>query len=334
VLRPCFFSPASLAGKFALYFSSEWMYNTLPQWERRKTTSTNRSLGFFVFAAEHEGRPVANKAKPRTKAAGGAVAVVIPARYASTRLPGKPLLEVNGKYLIQFVYEKACAARLASQVIIATDDKRIFDAAKAFGARVEMTNARHQSGTDRIAELVRSGRVRARIIVNVQGDEPEIDPASIDAAARLLLDDASADIATLVTPVASFSEYENPNAVKAVVGSDGFALYFSRAQVPFVRDGVSAKTDFAALGIYRHLGLYAYRRDALLAFAAAPQSRLEKLEKLEQLRALEMGLRIKTAVTRSAPAGIDTEADFRAFVRRQNLSQRRRPRSRRQGRGK
>jgi 3-deoxy-manno-octulosonate cytidylyltransferase (CMP-KDO synthetase) len=257
-------------------------------------------------------------ARPRAKQTRGAVAVVIPARYASTRLPGKPLLEVNGKYLIQYVWERASAARTVSQVVIATDDGRIAAAAKSFGAQVEMTSAAHQSGTDRIAEVVEAGKVKAGIIVNVQGDEPEIDPANIDAAAGLLLNDRLADIGTLVTPIAGVAEYENPNAVKAVIGADGYALYFSRAAVPYVRDGVSEKTDFAALGIYRHLGLYAYRRKALLAFARQPQSRLEKLEKLEQLRALEMGIRIKAAVTSSAPAGIDTKEDFERFVEREN----------------
>ncbi len=259
---------------------------------------------------------MAAKENPSGKADGGSVAIVIPARYASTRLPGKPLLQVDGKYLIQYVHERAARSKHAGSVIIATDDERIAQAARSFGAAVEVTGE-HASGTDRIAALVREGRVSGDIIVNVQGDEPEIDPANIDAAAALLLEDERADIATLVTPVASLEEYANPNAVKAVVGPDGYALYFSRATVPYVRDGVSADADFAALGIYRHLGLYAYRRDAILAFSEAPQSRLEKLERLEQLRALEMGLAIKTAIAKSAPAGIDTQADFRAFVERQ-----------------
>lgn len=246
----------------------------------------------------------------------GTVAIVIPARYASTRLPGKPLLSVNGKFLIQYVWERARQSALASKVLIATDDERILRAARGFGAEAAITG-QHNSGTDRIAELVRSKAVAADVIVNVQGDEPEIEAANIDMAASLLLDDDAADIATLATPVVSMAEYANPNAVKAVVGPDGYALYFSRAQVPYVRDGVNEKTDFAPLGVYRHLGLYAYRPRTLLAFSEAPQSRLEKLEKLEQLRALEMGLSIKVGITRSAPAGIDTEADFRAFVERQ-----------------
>ncbi len=257
-----------------------------------------------------------NERKPRGGDCDGAVAVVIPARFASTRLPGKPLLELDDKCLLQYVWEQALLAEFPSRIIIATDDQRIFDAAADFGAEVQMTSPDHQSGTDRIAEIVSSGLLNASVIVNVQGDEPEIDPCDIDAAARLLLDDAAADIATLVTPIASLDEYRNPNAVKAVVSGDSYALYFSRAAVPFVRDGIDEAADFASLGIYRHLGLYAYRRATLLEFSRAPQSRLEKLEKLEQLRALEMGLRIKTAVTLNAPAGIDTEADFQAFVKR------------------
>jgi 3-deoxy-manno-octulosonate cytidylyltransferase (CMP-KDO synthetase) len=257
---------------------------------------------------------------PSVTADRGAVAIVIPARYASTRLPGKPLLSVGGKYLIQYVWEQAKKSALASQVLVATDDERIYSAAKSFGADVEMTGE-HNSGTDRIAQLAREGKVAASIIVNVQGDEPEIDPANIDAAAGLLVEDEGADIATLVTPVSSLAEYRNPNAVKAVLDGRGRALYFSRAQVPYVRDGAGEGTDWASLGIYRHLGLYAYRREALLAMSAAPQSRLERLERLEQLRALEMGLVIKAAVTAAAPAGIDTEADFREFVARQRRRQ-------------
>lgn len=246
---------------------------------------------------------------------GERVAVVIPARYASTRLPGKPLLVAGGKSILEHVWRNSSRCALAGEVIIATDDQRIESAAKGFGARVEMTGE-HSSGTDRIAELVLSGRVDADVIVNVQGDEPEMDPANIDMAVRLLLDDEAADIGTLVTPVTSVAEYENPNAVKAVVTDKSYALYFSRARVPYVRDGIGRGPDLSVQGIYRHLGLYAYRRAALIEFSEAPESRLETLEKLEQLRALEMGLTIKVAVTGNAPAGIDTEEDFRAFVER------------------
>ena len=256
--------------------------------------------------------------KPRGRGRGAAaeIAVAIPARFASTRLAGKMLLEAAGKPLIQHVWERASLSKLAGTVVIATDDERIRRAAVGFGARAEMTSASCRSGTDRIAELVSTGRLDADIIVNLQGDEPEMDPSHIDAAASLLLEDATADIATLASPVASPDEYGDPNAVKVVLASDGLAIYFSRAKVPFVREGLDETADFAALGIYRHIGLYACRREALLRWAEAPPSRLENLEKLEQLRALEIGLRIKAAVVTAAPAGIDTERDFKAFQRR------------------
>lgn len=254
---------------------------------------------------------------PPGKDRGRGVAIVIPARFASTRLPGKLLLKVDSRPVIRYVWERASRSTLAERVVIATDDERILAAASGFGAEVLMTSVDCASGTDRIGELVGRGALDASIIVNVQGDEPEIDPAAIDEAVRLLLDDPSADIATLAVPVTSPAEYCDPNAVKVVVSSKGFALYFSRAQVPFVRGGVEEGADFAALGIYRHVGLYAYRRAALVACAEAPQSRLERLEKLEQLRALEMGLRIKVAVMDSAPRGIDTREDFEAFAARQ-----------------
>ena len=243
------------------------------------------------------------------------VAIAIPARFASTRLPGKMLLEVEGKPLIQYTWEEACASRLAAEVVIATDDERIADAARGFGARVEMTDPQCASGTDRIAELVRSGRLDADIIVNVQGDEPEIEPGAIDAAAQVLLDDESARIATLAAPVASREEYRDPAAVKIAVASDGCALYFSRAPVPFVRDGFGSLTP-ADMGICRHVGLYACRRGALLEWAGAPPTRLERLENLEQLRALECELKIKVVMIEKAPAGIDTRADFKAFEKR------------------
>ncbi len=247
---------------------------------------------------------------------GVTVAVAIPARFGSTRLAGKMLLEAGGKPLVQHVWERASSSKLAGTVVIATDDERIRKAAEGFGARAEMTSPSCQSGTDRIAELISDGRLAADIIVNVQGDEPEMNPAHIDAAASLLLEDAAADVATLATPVESLAEYENPNAVKVVLAADGYALYFSRAGVPFVRDGVGENADFARLGIYRHVGLYAYRREALVRWAEAAPSRLERLEKLEQLRALETGLRIKAAVVGAAPPGIDTEEDFQAFKKR------------------
>jgi 3-deoxy-manno-octulosonate cytidylyltransferase (CMP-KDO synthetase) len=247
------------------------------------------------------------------------VAVAIPARFASTRLAGKLLLDVAGRPLIQYTWERASLSQLASSVVIAADDERIIAAARSFGARAEMTDPGHKSGTDRIAELVRRGDLDGEIVVNVQGDEPEIDPRVIDSAVRLLIDDPSADIATVAVPIGSLEEYRDPNAVKIALAESGFALYFSRATIPFVREGLDADADFAALGIYRHVGLYAYRREELLRFSAAAPSRLERLEKLEQLRALDMGLKIKVAVASAAPAGIDTREDFEAFVERVGL---------------
>lgn len=244
------------------------------------------------------------------------VAIAIPARFASTRLPGKMLLEVNGRPLIQYTWERARASRLASSVVIVTDDERIATAARAFGAVAEMTSPDCASGTDRVAQLVRSGRLDADIVVNVQGDEPEMDPALIDAAAEILIEDEAADIATLAVPVASLEEYNDPNAVKVVIAADGRALYFSRAPVPFVRDGVGDAAEAADLGICRHIGLYACRREALLEWTSAPETHLERLEKLEQLRALECGLRIRVATVAQAPPGIDTLEDFKAFEKR------------------
>jgi len=258
---------------------------------------------------------VTPRSPSRRGAGGGGVSAVIPARYGSTRLPGKPLLEAAGKPIIQYVWERASAAESIREVVIATDDERILEAARAFGARAEMTRGECASGTDRVAELAGRGIVESEIIVNVQGDEPEIESSAIDAAARLLLEDESADIGTLVTPLRSLAEYENPNAVKAVVGRDSFALYFSRSPVPYVRGGLG-EGDLPAAGLYRHVGLYSYRREALLRLSEAPPSRLESLEKLEQLRALELALRIKVAEVEKAARGIDTREDFEAFARR------------------
>lgn len=257
---------------------------------------------------ESEGAPRAGRARMK-------VAIVIPARFASTRLPGKMLLEVNGRPLIQYTWQQARASRLASSIVIATDDERIATAARAFGAVAEMTSPDCVSGTDRVGELFRSGRLDADIVVNVQGDEPEIEPGLIDAAAEILIEDAAADIATLAVPVASLEEYNDPNAVKVAIAGDGRALYFSRAPIPFVRDGFG-DAQAADLGICRHIGLYACRRGALLEWTSAPETHLERLEKLEQLRALECGLRIRVATVAQAPPGIDTREDFKAFEKR------------------
>ncbi len=238
-------------------------------------------------------------------------AIVIPARYASKRLPGKPLLRETGKHLIQHVYEQACKATLASEVIIATDDPRIEAAVKSFGGNVALTKRSHPSGTDRVAEVAR--RLDADIIVNVQGDEPLIDPDSLDLLAQLLVGNPDAEMATLAVPFQSVEHWKNPNCVKVVCDNDGRALYFSRSPIPFVRDGAP---DLLAQPprFLLHLGLYAYRRDFLLMLAATPPAPLEQLEKLEQLRVLAMGRRIQVGIVAHAGIGVDTREDYERFV--------------------
>lgn len=239
------------------------------------------------------------------------VAVVIPARYASTRLPGKPLLRATGKYLVQHVYEQAAAARCAAEVVVATDDDRIRAAVLSFGGRVVMTSPDHPSGTDRAAEL--AAGLTADVVVNVQGDEPQVDPAAIDLLAGLMAD-GTADMATLAVPLPDRESYLSPNVVKVVSDDAGRALYFSRSPIPFVRDG---EPDFAArpARFLQHLGLYAYRRAFLLRLAATPPHPLEEAEKLEQLRVLGTGGTIRLGLVEHAHRGVDTPADYDAFVR-------------------
>lgn len=238
-------------------------------------------------------------------------AIIIPARFASSRLPGKPLLRETGKYLIQHVYERAVKARLANDVVVATDDERILHAVHGFGGRAVMTSSEHVSGTDRVAEAARS--TDAELIVNLQGDEPLIDPDSLDYVAELLLRHRQADMATLAVPITTHEQYRNPNCVKVVIGDCGQALYFSRSPIPYVRDG---EPDFKLqpFQFFQHLGLYAYRRRFLLELADQPASPLEQLEKLEQLRVLALGRRIQVGVVREHSVGVDTAEDYRRFV--------------------
>jgi 3-deoxy-manno-octulosonate cytidylyltransferase (CMP-KDO synthetase) len=238
-------------------------------------------------------------------------AIVIPARYAAKRLPGKPLLRATGKYLIQHVYERACQARSAGEVIVATDDPRIEAAVHGFGGRVVRTRRSHPSGTDRVAEVARG--LNADIIINLQGDEPLIEPASLDLLADSLKRDCAADMATLAVPFTSEEHWRNPNCVKVVCDHQGRALYFSRSPIPFVRDG---QPDFTARPprFLLHLGLYAYRRDFLLKLAATPPAPLEQLEKLEQLRVLALGRSIQVGIVEQAGVGVDTRADYEHFV--------------------
>jgi len=238
-------------------------------------------------------------------------AIVIPARFASTRLPGKPLLRGTGKYLIQHVYERALEAKSASQVIVATDDARIFTAVESFGGRVMMTRDDHVSGTDRVAEV--ADRLDVDAIVNLQGDEPLFDPAGLDLLVKLLADDPNADVATLAAPIRSMEIYTSPNCVKVVCDDRGRALYFSRSPIPMVRDGVP---DFSAEPprFLLHMGVYAYRKATVLKLAKTPPHLLEMTEKLEQLRVLGMGGTIRVGVVSAAHPGVDTPADYQKFV--------------------
>lgn len=239
--------------------------------------------------------------------------VVIPARYAATRLPGKALMPLAGKPIVQWVYERARAAG-AQEVLIATDDDLIVSAAHSFGAEAVMTAAAHASGTDRIAEVARvRGWPPASVVVNVQGDEPLMPAALIQQVAALLARHADADIATLASPITKVREFLDPNTVKVVTDGAGRALYFSRAPIPWNRDGAPAglasQRDLS--GARRHIGIYAYRVAALLRLAALPVSALETSEKLEQLRALEDGfdIRVGDAVERAGP-DVNTLADL------------------------
>lgn len=230
---------------------------------------------------------------------------VIPARYASTRFPGKPLHLIAGRPLLERVVERCRLARSLSDVVVATDDPRIAEVARQF-ARVEMTRTDHPSGTDRIAEV--AGRLDADGYVNVQGDEPLMDPAVIDAVAALL---DTSEMSTAATPIRELAEYENPNAVKVVLSSLGRALYFSRRTIPYLRDLATAApaVQLTAFPFLKHLGIYGYRRDTLLRLVSFPVSPLEAAEKLEQLRALENGIPIAVARVMHDSIGVDVPAD-------------------------
>jgi len=241
--------------------------------------------------------------------------VIIPARYGSTRLPGKPVLEVarevTGKYIIQHVYERAARASSVERVIVATDDRRVAEVVAGFGGEVRMTSAEHRSGTDRIAEV--AAELDAPIIVNVQGDEPEIHPDQVEQVIQLLVEDREAVMGTLAHPIESREEWLDPNVVKVVLDADGCALYFSRSPIPYLRD-YDGPLEAAPARPLHHLGIYSYRRDFLLLYAALPHSPLEEAEKLEQLRALGAGYRIKVGITDRRSIGIDTPADLEAWL--------------------
>jgi 3-deoxy-manno-octulosonate cytidylyltransferase (CMP-KDO synthetase) len=237
--------------------------------------------------------------------------VIIPARFAASRLPGKPLLMIGDRPLIQWVWQRARASGAAS-VLLATDDERIRSVALTFGADCLMTSQQHASGTDRIAEVARlRGFGPDDIVVNLQGDEPMMPPEVIAGVAQALQDAPRADIATAVAPIQSLREFLDPNCVKALRASDGRALYFSRAPVPWPRDSVTADRPTRFAGAWRHIGIYAYRVRSLLQFAAWPPTPLEVTEKLEQLRALEYGMHIHLVPLPTVPpAGVDTPEDL------------------------
>jgi 3-deoxy-manno-octulosonate cytidylyltransferase (CMP-KDO synthetase) len=230
---------------------------------------------------------------------------IIPARYASTRFPGKPLALIAGKPLIQHVVQRCQQASTLSEVIVATDDERIRQVAEAF-CRVELTAAHHPSGSDRIAEV--AARCACDAVVNIQGDEPLIDPAVIDAVARAL---EQAEMSTAATPITSPAEYDNPNVVKVVADGSGRALYFSRRTIPYLREAanVSVSEQMAAFPFLKHLGIYGYRRETLLRLVKFPVSPLEAAERLEQLRALENWIPIAVVTVDYDSVGVDVKAD-------------------------
>ena len=248
------------------------------------------------------------------------VFAIIPARYSSVRLPGKMLLPIAGKPLILHTVERAREAATIDEVIVATDDHRIFEAVTAEGHQAVLTSAEHQSGSDRIAEVANS-LPKGSIIVNVQGDEPVISPATIDAAVNALLHDPQADMATTCEPIESLLELLNGNNVKVVIGDNGYAVYFSRSPMPWPRDAslrhggdpnraIEEQPELLS-NFRKHTGLYVYRREYLLKFTQLPQTKLEKFEMLEQLRALENGAKIRVVEAAAKSIGVDTEADLK-----------------------
>ena len=232
----------------------------------------------------------------------GPVIAIIPARYQSSRLPGKALADIGGRPMIEHVYRRTAAASSVSSVLVATDDERILEAVRGFGGAACMTSPDHLSGTDRLAEV--AAELGSEIIVNVQGDEPLIEPAMIDEAIEPLLADPMVVMSTLRRRIDDPAELENPNVTKVVVDGDGYALYFSRAPIPFNRSGRPPARA------WRHVGLYVYRRDCLLQLASLPPTELERSEALEQLRALEHGIRILAVETNHDSIGVDTPDDL------------------------
>ena len=254
---------------------------------------------------------------------------IIPARFNSTRFPGKPLAALKGKSIIQHVYEHVSSAKLIDSVLVATDDRRIFNAVTLFGGTAVMTSGDHASGTDRIAEAAE--KIECDYVINVQGDEPFIRPEMVDEVVELLYNDDKASISTLAKKTTDMNEIFSPDVVKVVINQEGFALYFSRAPIPFYRDewknyatqktvGANGHSPLRNLHCYKHIGIYGYRKNALLQFTSMSQSRLEEIEKLEQLRALEAGIKIRVKETQYDTFGIDTIEDLRKAEEWQNIS--------------
>jgi 3-deoxy-manno-octulosonate cytidylyltransferase (CMP-KDO synthetase) len=240
------------------------------------------------------------------------VIVVIPARYGSTRLPGKPLISLAGKPLIQWVVERARLAKRVERVIVATDDQRIVRAVEEFGGEARMTRTEHRTGTERVAEV--AARENGDVFLNVQGDEPLLDPQAIDVAVNSLLEEPQASISTVATPIKTPADIMDPNVVKAVLDFDGNAIYFSRAPIPWVRDSTS-KIQVRHL---KHLGLYVFQRQALLEYPTLPQGELERIEQLEQLRWMENGWKIRVAEVEHDAVSVDVPEDV---VRAEKLLQ-------------
>jgi len=248
------------------------------------------------------------------------VAAIIPARYGSTRFEGKPLADILGKPMIQWVYEGVCQSKLIDKVIVATDDQRIMEAVEQFGGEAVMTSPAHATGSDRVAEVAR--KLKAEIIVNVQGDEPLLKGSTIDKAIRPLLKDPAIPLSTLMTRIVEVRDWINPNVVKIVADQKGFALYFSRSPLPFPRDlnverlltSPSREKSPLPHRVYKHIGVYAYRRDFLLQYSKMKHTPLEKLEKLEQLRALENGFPIKITPVDYEPVSVDTPEDLEKVI--------------------
>lgn len=243
---------------------------------------------------------------------------IIPARYASTRFPGKPLARLGGKYIIERVYQQASS--IVGEAYVATDDDRIFKAVEAFGGKAVMTRNDHKSGTDRIEEAATKLGTDADVIINVQGDEPFIQPSQL-ATVKALFDDEQTQIATLGKPFETMEAAENANSPKIVTDVNGYALYFSRSVIPFVR-GKERSEWLASFPFVKHIGLYAYRRDVLRQITKLPQSPLEIAESLEQLRWLQNGYRIKVGLTDVETVGIDTPEDLQRaedFLQKQKL---------------